>query len=354
MNFEVSYFTRTFFILLIVLCGSQVVLATDFETRCSAPGVIKCVGFDQQQDIDGDWGDNHGSMSRETGSPAIDTNVTASGQGSLKFTSRGDSGSMGGDYFTNFSDDLSVVFGENSQFYVQFRQRFSDTFLNTQFSPDSWWKQLIVGTGDKPNCETVGSSPSACSTSCTDLEVVLTSPFYQGFPVLYRTCDGSTHLSKAEGLDEPFGEYDFKLQNARPAPYCLYSQSSSSYFPPGGNCFGYFPNEWMTFQLMIETGPRVNDEFVNSKVKLWVAREGEPSEIVIDFDSVYLGAGSAAKDQKFGKVFLLPYITSKAANGHPTAHTWYDELIISTNKIEDPDGEPVTRPNAPTNLREGQ
>jgi hypothetical protein len=40
----------------------------------------------------------------------------------------------------------------------------------------------------------------------------------------------------------------------------------------------------MTFQVRIKTGPRVNDEFVNSFVELWIARECQPSQQVINID----------------------------------------------------------------------
>jgi hypothetical protein len=116
----------------------------------------------------------------------------------------------------------------------------------------------------------------------------------------------------------------------------LYDNNGQSKFPPSGNCLGYFPNEWMTFQVKIKTGPRSGNEWINSRVTLWVARQNQPSQLVIDFP-FNLTAGSAAEDQKYGKVWLLPYNTNKSsAQVHPTAFTWYDELIISRNQIADP------------------
>jgi hypothetical protein len=137
-------------------------------------------------------------------------------------------------------------------------------------------------------------------------------------------------------------------------PYCLYSQGQLipvEYFPPTGNCLGYFPNEWMTFQVMVRTGPRVNDEFQGSFIKLWVARAGQPSELVVDHGPYNLTAGPLAENQRYGKVWLLPYNTGKsAATSYPVAYTWYDELIISTAKIADPDGGPIVAPKPPTNV----
>src|SRR5437773_9459090 len=118
---------------------------------------------------------------------------------------------------------------------------------------------------------------------------------------------------------------------------CLYDNQGKSPLPPTGNCFGYFPNEWMTFQVHVKMGPRVNDEFTNSFVQLWIAREGQPSTLVIDWGPYNLSAGSASANQKYGKVWLLPYNTGKDPSvSYPVAYTWYDELIVSTQHIADP------------------
>jgi hypothetical protein len=93
----------------------------------------------------------------------------------------------------------------------------------------------------------------------------------------------------------------------------------------------------MAFQVRIKTGPRVGDEFSNSYVTLWIAREGQPSEPAITWGPFNLTAGSAAENQKFGKLWLTTYNTGKSASTtNPIAYTWYDELIISRNKIADP------------------
>jgi hypothetical protein len=259
----------------------------------------------------------------------MDAAVKASGSGSLRFTIPSNTGSdTSGAYFTNFSSDLSVQFGENAEFYLQWRQRFSPELLNTTFDGGGGWKQLIIGSGDQ-----TGKIYSSCSA----LETVVTSHYQKGFPVMYNSCTGTASRGPYANFFEKFGAFDFKLQNGRAAPYCLYSQSSSSYFAPSGNCLGYAPNEWITFQVRIKTGPRVGDEFTNSYVTLWIAREGKSSELVVDWGPYNLAAGSPAENQKFGKVWLLPYHGKKdPTQVHPTAYTWYDELVISRSKIADP------------------
>ncbi len=304
----------------------------DFATRCAQPGVIKCIGFDDAASIAGRWGDASGITAGDSTAPTIDFDVKASGAGSLKFTIPSNSGSdSSGTFFTNFANDLSVQFGGDQEFYVQWRQRFSSELISTKYQGAGGFKQIIIGTGDQPG---------KVYSSCSDLEVVMFSYEQEGFPAMYNSCSGSKSHGPYDGFYQPFGAYDFKLQNGRPSPYCLYSQGSTSpksYFAPQGNCFGYVANEWMTFQVRIKLGPRVGDEFVGSQVTLWMARQGQPAQLVIDWGPYNLTAGPQGENQRFGKLWLLPYNTGKSpAQSHPTAYTWYDELIVSRSRVVDP------------------
>lgn len=309
----------------------------DYQKRCAQAGVIRCVGFDTAADIKGRYGNPSGILIGAS-EPVLDTAVKASGGSSLRFTIPSQSpADTSGAYFTNFSDDLSVQFGENQEFFVQWRQRFSPALLTTRYRGGQGWKLAIVGTGDQPKKR---------YASCTALEVVVNSFYQEGFPGMYNSCTGSTSHRAYHPFQEPVPPHDFKLQNARRAPYCLYSQKPSSYLPPAGNCFGYFPDEWMTFQMRIKTGPRVKDEFAGSYVTLWMARENQPSELVIEWGPYNLTAGNPADDQRFGKVWLLPYHTGKdPSEEHPVAYTWYDELIISRTRIADPAAVPAAAPS---------
>ena len=301
----------------------------DYATRCNAAGVVRCVGFDDPHDIAGQWGENSGIKSGAA-TPVLDTAVKASGNSSLKFTIPSQSGAdTSGSYFTNFSSDLLTQFGENTDLYIQWRQRFSPEFLSTNYEGSDGWKQVIIGTGDQPG---------QLFASCTNTEIVVENMYERGFAQMYNSCSGSKSHGPYDPFQERFGAYDFKLQNARSS--CLYSQGKtnpSSFLPPKGNCLGYFPNEWMTFQVHIKIGPRVGDEFVNSRVELWIAREGRPSELAIKWGPYNLSAGPESERQRFGKIWLLPYNTNKNSNQTtPTAYTWYDELIISRQRVADP------------------
>ena len=314
--------------------------SADFQTRCSSAGVVRCVGFDTASDIAGTWGNNVGIMSGAV-APGLDTTVKASGNSSLKFTIPSlSSAGASGSYFANFSSDLATQYGENSEFYLQWRQRFSPEYLTTNYQGGEGWKQIIIGTGDIVGC-TPTSGSATCSTSCTDLEIVAFNAYQLGYTRMYDSCTGSTSHGAYDPFSQPFATpwngANYKMQNAMPSPFCLYDNQGKSPLPPTGNCFGYFPNEWMTFQVHVKMGPRVNDEFTNSFVQLWIAREGQPSTLVIDWGPYNLSAGSASANQKYGKVWLLPYNTGKDPSvSYPVAYTWYDELIVSTQHIADP------------------
>lgn len=312
----------------------------NFTARCQQADVIRCVGFDSAADIAGTYGDNSGILSGAS-TPALDATVKASGTSSLKFTIPSNSpADSSGSFFTNFSTDLTTQFGENSEFFIQWRQRFSPEFATTVYAGGGGWKQAIIGAGDKPGCTASNSASGLCQSSCTALETVVQNTFHRGFAQMYNSCTGSTSHGAFNPFEEPFGAFDFKLQNARPSPFCLYSQTQTNpktSFPPTGNCIGYFPNEWMTFQVRIKTGPRVNDEWTNSFVTLWIAREGQPSQVAINWGPYSLTAASPTENLKFGKVWLLPYNTGKSSTTtNPIAFTWYDELIISRTQIADP------------------
>lgn len=336
----------------------------DFAQRCSQPGVVRCVGFDTLESVTGrtDYAGDpapFGLLDDGPVAPAVDAGQRASGGGSLMFTIPSMSGSSFGSYFLNFSDDFSVQFGVGDDFYVQWRQRFSRELLETTYysnfaagEEQGGWKQVIVGEGDRPGTNIY---------SCTDLEIVVNDGGQLGFPQIYHSCGAKD--GQYEGLQEPFGSYDFLLQNAIRDPGCLYTDST---VPP---CFGYVADEWMTFQMRVHIGtPYDNDRVYahDSIIQLWVAREGQPSELVIDYSPMDPECQAEQTSQprcqtgydlfnddpatrRYGQIWLLPYMTAKdPAQPHPTAYTWYDELIVSRNPIADPLGEPPISVDAGT------
>lgn len=284
--------------------------SASFDTRCHAPEVVRCIGFDSHEETDRyiypPWG-----QTQKRGVVVAD--VKASGAGSLRFEVPSNSGAnTSGSFSLNFAEDLSLQFGEGEEFYIQWRQRFSQEFLTTYYQGGLGWKQMVLGEGDRPGYYTPG---------CTQLEIVVSNSEQRGYPQMYHSCGGK------DGLFEPL----FVSRTVR-----------------------YVPNEWMTFLVHVKIGTWYRNDFdyhADSTIQLWVSREGQPSELVVDFSPEPAtlfgfkipGTGSGydiANNNpvaKYGKVMLTVYHTGKdEAQSHPTGYVWYDELIISRAKIPDP------------------
>lgn len=318
----------------------------DFANRCADPDVVKCVSFDVAAEVDPFV---YPPSGEEVKRGIVDTDVRASGDGSLRFEIPSNTGAdTSGSFWQNFSDDLTVQFGEGEEFYVQWRQRFSPEFVSTAYEGGGGWKQVIIGEGDRPD--------GSIAYSCTTLEVVTVNGYHRGFPSMYHSC--GVKDGQYEGLEEPVPPYDFLLQNAVRDPGCLYSLGNeATYVPP---CVGYVPDEWMTFQVHVAIGTWYQNDGVyhhDSTIQQWVGREGETSQMTIDFspkDAECQGMQQSLPgcqtgydlvndnpDAKYGKVWLLPYNTGKdPAASHPTAYTWFDELVISRAPIPDPGAAP--------------
>ena len=265
-----------------------------FEQRCAEPAVVKCVGFDSGVEVDPFVYPIHGTTEKRG---QVVADVKASGTGSLRFEIPSGTGAdTSGSYWQNFSDDLSVQFGEGQEFFVQWRQRFSSEFLRTNYTGGGGWKQTIIGEGDRPGVTVY---------SCTQLEIVTQNTYQRGFPQMYHSCGAKD------------GRYE-ALQNTR--------------------AISYRANQWMTFQVQVRVGHWYRNDrryHRDSTVRLWVAEEGGSSRLAVDqtgYDLANKPGGG-----RYGKVWLLPYHSGKSpSQRHPTGYTWYDELVISRSRIADP------------------
>jgi hypothetical protein len=306
----------------------------DFATRCAAPGIVRCFGFDDIATVKPHLDPAADKLFHGD----VDTTVKASGAGSLRFEIPAQSpANTSGEFWLDFSDDFSVQFGPGEEFYVQWRQRFSPEYATTKYAGGEGWKQIIIGEG---------STASHTAYSCTDLEVVMINPYQRGFPGMYHSCGAKD--GQYEGFEQPLPGADFWLQNA--VEGCTYHNQK---VPP---CVGYKANDWMTFQIHIKIGtPYHNDNVYkhDSTIQAWVGYQGAPSQLIIDLSPGDPACAAMQVSQpachtgydlynttpliKYGKVWLLPYNTNKDGSAtNPVAYTWYDDLIISRNRIADP------------------
>jgi hypothetical protein len=372
------------------LYAAQSAADADFETRCSSPGVLRCIDFDTSAWIPKadasnlDRGYNFGLL---TGSnTSIDTSVKSSGGGSIRHVfNAGGSNSQVLTFFSHFAPcpgagNTPVNCGQpfptgalntGDQVYIQWRARYSSSMLDDANFLDSSGNRLSnsgfkiadLGLADTTSCRTGSGAESInCPTTCPNqgFELVVTGGRDVNSVETYVNCAGNYSFRGLNYTND--GGNTWSLQNK--VDTCI---NTNNY----AGCRKAVANEWMTFKLYVKMGSF--NQF-NNEVKLWMGREGQSLEQIINCSaaearkcSFQFGGPSTANNgvifnlldpnsgapitgpYKIGKFYLLPYMTglSRVVN---SATVWYDELIISTQDIADPGGPAPIRPNPPTGL----
>lgn len=329
---------------------------SDFTTRCSDPNIVRCYGFDTNavQSYSAPVGVDPSALGNY---PTVDTSIYASGGGSLKFVIPSDAeANNAGEFHLDFTDDNSVQFGNNSsngsEFYVQWRQRFDNNYVNFDgtVAGGGGMKQIIIGLGDA-----AANGSSYIASSCTDFHIVITNPYYGGFPRMYHNC-GTKDDAGYQPLEPYTGDYLYQ-----DAIQCLRSN-------PSLNCFRYFANEWMTFQIHVKAGtdysnpteyggspvdsPDDRNYHRDSTVELWMARENQPSVLVLsltDYDLVQHDVSGGTQPAtwwqshnvtpRYGKVWLLPYDTGRCqATFYVNGITRSNNVVTATGSFDSQTG----------------
>jgi chitodextrinase len=282
---------------------NNAVAANTFQQRCAAAGVIKCVGFDALTDITPFISaDGNGVIQA-----SLDTTISASGGGSLKFVIPATSGQNSSG---SWSDRLGGSFGPGTTFFVQYRQRFSPEFVNTNYNGNGWKQSIFHMAG----------------STCASIELTTQNTWQHGFPEMYTDCG-------ARGFEVPLnGGTDTLLEQGDTSTTgynCHYINQVAPF------CAFYQPNTWMTFYYEVVLGSWGTP---TSTIKAWVAYEGGPMQEFINMQGYTLNFNNSASDV-YNSITLLPYNTNKPASQvNPVAYTWYDELIVSTQPIPAPTG----------------
>lgn len=316
--------------------------AGTFAAECAKPGVVKCVGFDSSAEIPqfSGYGYPHpqGIVAGSSTTPALDTTIFSSGTGSLHFSIPASAGPNAGGGFFLETHDFNPVWGANSNFYIQWRQRFDTAFITTAFSGNGQ-KQIIIGPGD---------TQTATYPGCADIEIVGQNTSFLEIPAWYNSCYGAGAPGGTSEFEEfrtsdlaatmrtNSGPY-FQPNPSAVSPYCLRTNLSTGNTPTLGNCFPYYPNEWMTFKVHVTLGALTTDAGGNywpGHFTEWIAREGQAGVIVYDLDWNFVAGNTAGQtNTKFGLVNLTPYTTSRTTTTFVASNTWYDDLIVSSNDI---------------------
>jgi hypothetical protein len=369
--------------------GTSTAANADWSSRASAPGVVRALGFDTQAEwLSHVWDNSYCLPEYAPGcrANAWDQAVKASGAGAVRFDIRSNSGAgTAGQLAVNFSEDYTVQFGANQEFWVQWRQRFDDFVISHEYRETAGsgdWKQIILAQGDRRRAD--GSVIQGYS--CSEFELSVGNVSARDYPNAYIECGG--YFSLEDQL--PGARFTRQNQRLNSAGTDTACQS----YPSGGDtsgCLWFYPNEWMTFMVHLRMGPegraissaseREQPGFINSTYELYVARQGQPFQIahrqeglVIprgqhwdasvginpdnEGDPGYANSGGWTLHDghplaEYGKIWLLPYHTAKdPAEAHQNASIWYDELIISTQNIAAPgagsSGGGTTPPPTPT------
>ena len=281
----------------------------NFQTRCSGPGVLQCVGFDSAADFSSTLMNPAGDGQVRG---VLDSNVKASGNGALRFEIPSNSGANTSGYWLG---SLGKDFGPGDTMYLQFRQRFSKEFLTTRYDPGGGWKQFILHPAGIP--------------SCTTLQFVMVNRYLAGFPIMYGSCGSAL-------LEERLPDGDIRFQQG-PEINCLRRNQSG--------CKRYVADNWTTFYLKFAFGAFRSP---TTHLEAWMANEGEPLVQILDIPDFPLDYDSSPSE-RLNRIQITPYQTGKnASQSHSVAYTWYDELIVSTQPIPAPTGTTAPPPPAAT------
>lgn len=269
----------------------------DFQARCNAPGVVKCVGFDAPGDFR--VGLVNPSADGRT-RPVMDRTVVASGVGSLRFLipSRSPANSSG--YWLDF---LGARFGEGTALHFQFRQRFSREMLETHYLEGGGWKQFII---------------YSAGPSCTSVQLVAVNYYLRGLPILYAACGEDGLAVEQNDGDHLIQQGDFSCHRRDPQP---------------GACAMYVADKWMTFYFQVNVGHYGKPD---TRVQGWIGDGSGKLRQFIKFPGLTLNYADDP-GEAFDQIQFTPYQTRKdASQVHPVAYTWYDELIVSRQPIVAP------------------
>lgn len=295
--------------------------------------------------INGRYGDWRWAWSKPNAvTPEIDSKVKADGQGSLKFTIASQSGPGGASLYTvAISPDASQGVGVGEGIRARLKVRWSCDVLYVDCNPASptYKKQrrsfavtkgaggikiFAIGEADRPR-EYLDSGEGL---SVPVIGNYKQRGFFSGYISIWN-----------EGIAQSYpkinGIRQWDLQPGGPR-VCWKNDPASGFDLPNGwpDCYYLESDQWMTLQMDLLYGgctKEVRDPALASRVRLWVAREGEPFELVID-QPVNIRCAPHYPDAKFGKIWITPYNTGKdPSEVHPEGYVWYDSLWVA--KIAD-------------------
>jgi hypothetical protein len=323
--------------------------ADSFTTKCAQSGVIRCIDFDDQNDLLYNWdggssvcntammalGESNHSFSNGRGAtegntqaveqngeciiPTIDTSHKLSGAGSLKFTIPDLSGAnMGGffsDTFLGIANQSHMCIGTDAScvsdvVYWQFRNYFSQELLETIF-------YCGAGGPSDPGCNGFKQIIFYCAphlgTSSSNCEITHNSI-------------GQQNPSFAARLVGMYGQQGNDFYGYQDVRGCTYNYTGTfTYFEPP--CVMYDHSRWQEFTVRLEVNGASNA--AASHVQLWV-----DGSLTIDMTTAKVDWNLSQTAKGIGQFMITPYMTNKRSDqAHATGYMWFDDFIISLDPI---------------------
>lgn len=288
----------------------------DFAARCAAPGVVRCTNFDTDTDfVHYNLGGPLYPTNDLTRYPVRDTSVKSSGASSMRFTLPAFADANQSGYWLGTLWDASLVggtaanhFTQGETFYVQFRQRMDSNFRNTDWNAfGTAPKQFILHPQGIP--------------SCTTNQLVMVRYYDTQIPTMYTNCG-------AESLFVYLPDGDRRFQQG-PTLDCR------SRGGPGPTCKLYKADDWMTFMVRVSPGAFGQPATV---IEAWMSYDGESPTQIIDLPNFVMNFQGSASE-KLNMIQITPYMTARnPLVSMPVSTTWYDDLLVSTQKPAWPSG----------------
>jgi hypothetical protein len=142
---------------------------------------------------------------------------------------------------------------------------------------------------------------------------------YRGFPQFYTNVMRNWMYKALPGGDSAY-------QYNETETYCSEKNKVG--------CDKYVSGEWMTFyyeQHIAKWGE------AKSTIKAYWAREGKPLKQYIHLTDWKFSQDKPGTDNAFRTVWIGPFSVDRTSGkNYPAAETWYDEFIISSQPIADP------------------
>jgi hypothetical protein len=304
----------------VTVSNQSVTALQDFQQRCAAPGVLVCQGFDSPSDFVVQTTGASGLYAGSNGvKGTMDTSITASGAGALRFEIDGLTSAGGAGFWRQA---FGQNFTPNTTFYLQYRYRVDTTFTTVDWTSFSGGVKQSIFHMD--------------GSTCASIELTTQRIESPNLPIMYTDCGArGLYVSPPSpgGAPNPGNPPYYKQQgDTTTTGYnCAYGTN----YGTDPNCFNYPANTWMTFYYIVHVGDWGQP---NSTVQSWVGVPGQPMKQWINTTGLVLNCNdSPCGTDSYNSVDLLNYMTGKDPTvNHPTAYTWYDELIVSSQPIAAP------------------